>query len=130
MKSVSPRPDQEALMVRLMAKPEKFEELHQALEGLVPEISLQPGCLEAKLSWEAFGGSRFLLLYMGWRDAEAVFRHLASEEFRILLGAVRLLSVTVEFESNSAKSVQVLDAVRKVQGATASGRSFCAEFQP
>ena len=128
MSSASLQPSLEVLLAVLTAKPEKVGELQQALEGLTQEIRKQSGCLEARLSREVPGESRFLL-YLAWKDSAALFAHLASEEFRILQGALSLLSSSAEFESLSSKSAEVLEAVRKVEGIKVVGRGPFAEFQ-
>src|SRR5437762_12739599 len=81
----------------LTALPEKQEEFSQVLRGLRIEISAQPGCLDGVIGQDISGESKYLLLSI-WRDGKALDDHLSSEQFRILRGAMDILSAPGGFQ--------------------------------
>ena len=81
----------------LTALPEKQEEFSQVLRGLRIEISAQPGCLDCVFGRDISGESKYLLLSI-WRDGKALDDHLSSEQFRILRGAMDILSAPGGFQ--------------------------------
>ena len=90
----------------LTAVPEKQEEFSQVLRGLQREIGAQPGCLDCVVGQDMSGESKYLLLSI-WRDGKALDDHLSSEQFRILRGAMNILSVPGEFQLVTADTAPV-----------------------
>lgn len=86
-----PLTDSKVISALLTPQPGKEGELAQTLEALAGEIQAEPACLECVIGREWTGGPRFLL-FMAWRDQGALEACLASESFRILLGATRVLT--------------------------------------
>lgn len=80
----------------LTARPEKREEFSQVLRGLRTQISAQPGCLECVVGQDLAGEGKYVLLSV-WRDARALDDHFSSEQFRILRGAMNILSTPGDF---------------------------------
>ena len=75
----------------LTARPDAQEELLQTLRGLASEIERLPGCTTCLLAQDVGGGPRFLL-YMGWKDPQAMRAGMASEAYRVLRGATSTLT--------------------------------------
>jgi len=69
-------------------------ELVQALRGLAQDLEQQPGCRQCLLSQDVGGGPRFLL-HVAWGDPDAMTQGMASEPYRVLMGAMTTLA-TVE----------------------------------
>ncbi len=93
------------VMTALLATlPEKAAEFSQVLRGLRAEITLQPGCLECVVGQDIGGETRYVLLSV-WRDGKALDAHLASEQFRILRGAMNVLSTRGDFRLVTADSI-------------------------
>ena len=92
----------------LSPMPEKREEFLQTLRHLVTEIRKEPGCMECVLGQEqeADRGGRFLL-FMVWKDHQALKTHLDSEHSRILHGAASVLSLPSDFRVVFADSAFV-----------------------
>ena len=80
----------------LTPSPENREEFIQTLRSLRGEISRQPGCVVCALCRDIDGGDQFVFI-SEWRDQAALMAHMASEHFRILSGASRLLGASAEF---------------------------------
>ena len=80
----------------LVSRPEKQDELRQTLEALRTQIVGSDGCLECVVSRDVSGGPRFIL-FMVWKDARTLDGFLSSDDFRILRGAMGVLSAPGEF---------------------------------
>jgi len=80
----------------LTPAPEKREEFLQTLRSLRVEIEREPGCLLCVVCGDIDGGDHFVLI-SEWRDQAALNGHMASEHFRVLAGASRLLGASAEF---------------------------------
>jgi quinol monooxygenase YgiN len=84
------------LTALLAAKPGTQAELQQTLRSLMGEIQEQPGCTSCVLAQDVTGGPRFVL-YVAWVDAPSMEASLASEPFRVLLGAASTLGDQARF---------------------------------
>ncbi len=80
----------------LTPAPEKRGELLQTLRSLRVEIAREPGCLQCAVYADVEGGGQVLLV-SEWMDQASLTEHLASEDFRILAGASRLLGASADF---------------------------------
>jgi quinol monooxygenase YgiN len=80
----------------LTPAPEKREEFLQTLRSLRTEIEREPGCLLCVVCSDIEGGDHFVFI-SEWRDQAALNGHMASEHFRVLAGASRLLGASAEF---------------------------------
>jgi len=92
----------------LTPAPEKREELLQTLRSLRVEIAREPGCLQCAVYGDVEGGGQVLLV-SEWRDQASLTEHLASEDFRVLAGASRLLGASADFRfvtSHAATSAE------------------------
>ena len=96
MVKVKSRDGVKVLTALLTSLPEKQAELGQALEGLRLAVGQEAGCLDCVVGHEVPGGNRFVLL-MVWKNLEALEAHMASDDFRILRGAMNVLSEPAEF---------------------------------
>jgi quinol monooxygenase YgiN len=70
--------------------PEKRKELFQALTSLVKSIRFQKGCRRCELCVSAEDENEFCLLGE-WENRDDLDKHLGSEIFKVLLGAMSLL---------------------------------------
>jgi len=80
----------------LTPSPDKVGELLQTLDSLRPEIAGQPGCQACIVCRDVDGGSH-LVLVTAWESREALQAHLASDPYRVLMGAAQLLGSDTEF---------------------------------
>jgi quinol monooxygenase YgiN len=92
----SPRCAAKVVTSLLTPAPEKREEFIQTLRSLRVEIEREPGCLLCVVCQDIDGGDHFVLT-SEWQDQAALNAHMASEHFRILAGASRLLGASAEF---------------------------------
>jgi quinol monooxygenase YgiN len=82
---------------------EKEEEFLQTLRSLRGEIGHQPGCL-ASLAFRDVEGHGQFALVTSWEDQAALQAHLASQPFRVLVGASQLLGASTEFRFATSDS--------------------------
>jgi quinol monooxygenase YgiN len=92
------------LTVLLTANPAKQTEFLQTLEALGRDLARAPGCVECVVAREVSGSPRFIL-FLAFSDRRSLEAQLASESFRILRGAVDILSEPAEFRMVSAGSM-------------------------
>jgi quinol monooxygenase YgiN len=88
----------------LTALPEKQEEFSQVLRGLRTEIFAQAGCLDCVVGQD-LDGDKYVLLSV-WRDGKSLDDHLESEQFRILRGAMNILSTPGGFRLVTADTTE------------------------
>lgn len=97
-----PNVDEARVMtILLTARPGKQEELIQALESLTEEVRAQAGCQDCMIGQDLGNGSRFLL-YLLWKDLASLHTYIASDGFRVLLGAHSTLADPGEFRFNTS----------------------------
>ena len=87
---------QMVMTATLTTKQEKKEELFQTLGSLFEGIRTQPGCRECMASQDVVGEPRFHI-QIGWKDSLALETFLATDVFRILMGAMNVLAEPAEF---------------------------------
>jgi quinol monooxygenase YgiN len=76
--------------------PEKQREFLQTLRSLREEFLRQPGCLDCAVG-QAEGSTPSFFIFMVWKDQAHLEAHMESDPFRILLGAVSVLSAPATF---------------------------------
>jgi len=103
------------LTLEFRAKPEKFQELYQSLQALLPTMRKENGCRESHIYRDVEDGEIFFLS-MFWEDMEKFENYMRSTGGSALLGAVDLLSkaVRVRMGDNTPwDGIEVLKRVRK-----------------
>jgi quinol monooxygenase YgiN len=79
------------LTIEMRAKTEKFQELYQTLQALLPTIRKEKGCRDCRISRDVEDGEIFFLS-VHW-EAQASLEHFIRSSSGIaLLGAIDLLS--------------------------------------
>ena len=84
------------LSALLTSMPGKRGEFLQTLQGLKGEVLLQKGCLDCTVAEDTEIASRFLV-FMVWKDLAHLEAYMASDAFRIMLGATRVLTMPAGF---------------------------------
>lgn len=101
----SPHTGAKVMMALFTAKPEKRKEFLQTLRFLVDEIRQQPGC-QVCMAGQDIGEEPRFVLYLLWKDLASFEAYLASESFRVLIGASSTLSTPAEFRVIAADSTR------------------------
>jgi quinol monooxygenase YgiN len=76
--------------IYLQVIPEKREEFLQTLRGLMAILEKERGCKKATLYQDLDNVNRFNFIEE-WKTDEDLERHLNSEEFKVLFGALKVL---------------------------------------
>jgi len=103
------------LTIEVRARPEKFNELYQTLQALLPTMRKENGCLESRIYRDLEDGEVFFLS-MQWEGAAIFENYMRSTGGSALLGAVDLLSKAVRVRmggDNPWDGIEVLKRMRK-----------------
>jgi len=82
------------LEIHIDIAPGKRKEFLQTVETLLGERSVADSACADRAVFERHGAPDRFLWHENWEDREALEAHLASAEFRTLLGALRVLGKT------------------------------------
>ncbi len=96
MRPVKPTTTARVVTSLLTPAPEKRDEFLQTLRSLRVEIAREPGCRLCVVCADVDGGDHFVLM-SEWQDQASLLAHMASDHFRVLSGASRLLGSSAEF---------------------------------
>jgi len=103
------------LTIEVRARPEKFNELYQTLQALLPTMRKEDGCRESRIYRDLEDGEVFFLL-SAWEDATKFENYMRSAGGSALLGAVDLLSKAVRVRmggDNPWDGIEILKRIRK-----------------
>ena len=78
------------VIVNITANSSKRKELLQALSELRSSIELERGCIGATVLSESHDENR-IIVTEEWEDEKFASNHFRSENFNVLLGAIRIL---------------------------------------
>ncbi len=81
------------MTIEIKAKEEKFNEIYQMLQVLVPSIRKEKGCMECRIYRDVEDGNVFFL-YIRWRQRADLIHFMETSSGSVLLGAIDLLSET------------------------------------
>jgi quinol monooxygenase YgiN len=104
------------LTIEIRANPEKFQELYQSLQTLLPTMRKRDGCRESRLYRDVDEGEIFFLS-MHWEDSSKFEGYMQSVSGSALLGAIDLLSKSVRVKMGSKEpwggGIEILKRIRK-----------------
>ena len=105
------------LLVRLEMKahPTKRKELHQTLLAWVGPTREARGCMACRFYRNTETEDHFLLT-QEWKRPSDFERHLRSEDFRILCGAIRLLCQPAETVFSASSDTAQTEALERTLG--------------
>lgn len=95
------------VVIRAVVEPDQRHELMQMFKETSRTDQLPAACLERRVYEEAHVPTN-LLLVEHWSDKEAMNSYLSSDQFRALIGAVKVLGTLVDvrvFEATSIKDL-------------------------
>jgi hypothetical protein len=103
------------LTIEIRAKPEKFHELYQTIQSILPTLRTEAGCRESRIYRDVEDGDVFFLT-THWDDAAKFENYMRSISGSVLLGAVDLLSSAVKVrmgDDSPWDGIEVLKRIRK-----------------
>ena len=100
------------LEIHIDIAPGKRKEFLQTVETLLEERPVADSACADRAVFERHGEPDRFLWHENWEDREALEAHLASAEFRTLLGALRVLGKTHDLRVVSPESREDLGELR------------------
>jgi len=102
------------LIIEVKAKPEKFHELYQTLQALLPLVRKEDGFRESRIYRDLEDGDVFSL-EMSWENNGNMEKYIRSTSGGALLGAVDLLSDSVRIKIGNDDIWDGIDALKRVR---------------
>jgi quinol monooxygenase YgiN len=102
------------IVIRAEVEPNQRHELMQMFKETSQPDQLPTACLERRVYEEAYLPTN-LLLVEHWSDKAAMNSYLSSDQFRALIGAVKVLGKLVDVRVFEATSIQNLLMKLKVE---------------
>jgi quinol monooxygenase YgiN len=102
------------VVIRAKVEPDQRHELMQMFKETSRPDQLPAACLERRVYEEAHLPSNLLLVEQ-WLDKAAMNSYLSSDQFRALIGAVKVLGKLVDVRLFEATSIQNLLMKLKVE---------------
>lgn len=102
------------ITIEMRARQDKFQELYQTLQALLPIIRDEKGCLDCRI-YRDVEEEEVLFLSVHWESRAGLAHYMRSENGRVLLGAIDLLSEAAEvgFDRDSPlKGINILKRIR------------------
>jgi quinol monooxygenase YgiN len=100
--------------IHMNVAPKKRKELFQTIQALVDSIRVEEGCLSCHL-YQDTGNKNIFSMIEEWENKEDLDKHLRSECFGVLLGAMNLLSKQPEIKFNTVSDTAGIEALKEVR---------------
>lgn len=123
-----------AVTTLLTAKAGKREELLQILQSILDHTAQDPKAVQAVIAQGVHDDNLFIF-HLIWADAVGLAGYLASDSFKVLLGASSILSEPAKFSFIADETTQSSLVTNKIRGladlgATAPGRVAPGSLSP
>ncbi|OPY90263.1 MAG: Antibiotic biosynthesis monooxygenase [Syntrophus sp. PtaU1.Bin208] len=102
------------LTIEFRTKPEKFQELYQTLQALLPTMRREDGCRESHIYRDVEDGEVFFLSIV-WEDEAKFENYMRSTSGSALLGAVDLLSKAVRVRTGDKTPWEGIDVLKRMR---------------
>jgi quinol monooxygenase YgiN len=99
--------------VEIRARSEKFQELYQTLQALIPTIRNEKGCRDCRISRDVEDGEVFFLS-VHWEAHANLEEYMRTSSGSALLGAIDLLSETARVRIDEAPW-EGIDALKRMR---------------
>jgi quinol monooxygenase YgiN len=106
--------------LRILPLPERRAEVLEVFQAIQGPVLAQPGCAACHI-YEEQGPEPAVVLIESWETQEALERHLRSEAYRLILGAIELSDgqPDIRFDHVSAsEGLELIQRMRNPGGAT------------
>jgi quinol monooxygenase YgiN len=95
--------------------PENRKEFLQTLQALIGRIRHERGCIKYNVYQDVENANAFIFIEE-WETQADLYRHLRSDRFGVLLGALRLLSDTSEIKFSMLSQPSEIEAFKEFRG--------------
>lgn len=105
------------LTIELKSKPDKTQELHQALQALLPSIRREMGCRDCRV-WQDVENGEVFFLDVEWETRESLEQALRSGSGGAFLGAVDLLAATARVRFGEDATWEGIESLKRMRKKT------------
>jgi quinol monooxygenase YgiN len=102
------------LTIEIRAREDKFQEIYQILQALLPTIRKEKGCRECRIYRDVEDGEVFFLC-ADWETKANLIHYMRSGSGSALLGAIDLLSETARVKSGQDETWQGIDVLKRLR---------------
>jgi quinol monooxygenase YgiN len=102
------------LTIKIRAREDKFQEIYQILQALLPTIRKEKGCRECRIYRDVEDGDVFFL-YAEWEKKANLIHYMRSGSGSALLGATDLLSETTRVMIGENSTWTGIDALKRMR---------------
>ena len=103
------------LTIEVRGKPEKFHELYQTFQALIPTMRREIGCIDAHVYRDVEDGIAFFLS-TDWEEPVKLEQYLRSSSGSALLGAVDLLGGAVRVKIGNDSPWEDVAFLKQLKG--------------
>ncbi len=103
--------------IEIKAKPEKFQELYQTLQALLPAIRKEKGCRDCRIYQDVEEGKIFFLS-VHWEGKTSLEHYMKSGSGMALLGAIDLLSERAAVKTGQDAQWEGIDTLKGMRKKT------------
>ena len=100
--------------LRILPLPERRAEVLEIFQAIQGPVLAQPGCAACSI-YEEQGQERVIVLVESWETPEALERHLRSEAYRLILGAVELSHGQPEVRFDHVSASEGMELIRRTR---------------
>ena len=100
--------------LRILPLPERRAEVLEIFQAIQGPVLAQPGCAACSI-YEEQGPERAVVLVESWETQEALERHLRSEAYRLILGAVELSHGQPEVRFDHVSTTEGMELITRTR---------------
>ena len=100
--------------LRILPLPERRAEVLEVFQNIQGPVLAQPGCAACAI-YEEQGPERAVVLAESWETQEALERHLRSEAYRLILGAIELSNGQPEVRFDHVSGTEGMELIRRAR---------------
>lgn len=101
--------------IKMTVSADKHNEILHTIKGLLVQIRRENGCVSCHC-YQDVEVEDVIVLEQEWKTNEALETHLRSGHFKVLLGAMKLLSIEPEIKFNTVAATKGVEAIAAAQG--------------
>lgn len=101
--------------IKMTVPANKRSEILHTIKGLLVQIRQEQGCVSCHC-YRDIEVEDIVILKQEWKTNEALETHLRSGHFKVLLGAMKLLSIEPEIKFNTIVATKGVEAIAAAQG--------------
>ena len=100
--------------LRILPLPERRADVLEVFQAIQGPVLAQSGCAACSI-YEEQGPERAVVLVESWETQEALERHLRSEAYRLILGAIELSDGQPEVRFDHVSASEGMELIRRTR---------------